>query len=698
MSTQKKPANITMFLNKHCEYGRAEEKSNISKPKEGIGDIPSLNNLLSVLTGEELSMREFQALNNQTTCLDKSNFYLENTTTMNSLLTSVAESTSNGKGLKRFWTESSRELSKRLWLPIVTDSHGLVSSYLNGFSDNTMRHSFVMTPLPKKSLPPNCQTTLWQSSQCSLRDSMVPENIKPSEHYARKFRIYPNNEQVVFFRKCFGATRFVQNQVIAWIKDDNKNNGSYNEDTKKYVRNENAEPTDITNPLFFRARCFFNNSDLERDENKKFKWLSGVPYDTRDEALRQLCSNYKTCMTQRQNGTIDKFKQRFRSRKDSTQFAFFTTTAFNGNTLRLCPRKLKTPLSLRRKRNIKRFRREIDSVDGRITITCQNGNYYLCVPKFHDRAFTNKKKSIKQDNRLIRKNLTVEEKDELKLRMKEKYKLQRETEKNWFNENTTGLTREAKRTLKQKMHLEKTQSSTSTRCIVKKEWPYQIVALDPGIVTFQTFYSNEGIAGKLGDTISIALLFRYGKKVDYLQKLIKTKSTTITFNRKENRTKTKKELRKTIRSIKRRRSLLRIKIKNVIDDLHWKSINYLTTNFEHILLPSFNVKSMTSKKIPKKIRALSSTTTRRFLSLSHNKFKERLKYACGVGGNSLYIVDEAYTSKTCGACGLEKKCNRLFKCKDPLCGFVLDRDYNGARNIFMKHVVAGLDRTHYGNH
>ena len=31
----------------------------------------------------------------------------------------------------------------------------------------------------------------------------------------RKYRIYPNNEQEVYFAKCFGSVRFVYNKMLA---------------------------------------------------------------------------------------------------------------------------------------------------------------------------------------------------------------------------------------------------------------------------------------------------------------------------------------------------------------------------------------------------------------------------------------------------------------------------------------------------
>ena len=100
---------------------------------------------------------------------------------------------------------------------------------------------------------------------------------------------------------------------------------------------------------------------------------------------------------------------------------------------------------------------------------------------------------------------------------------------------------------------------------------------------------------------------------------------------------------------------------------------------------------MVRKGIPERARKISSRTVRKMLSLSPSAFKERLIYKASCLGCRVDIVDESYTTKTCGGCGSLKEMGSLktYDCK--ACDFKLDRDYNGARNIFLKHI--GLDTT-----
>ena len=114
----------------------------------------------------------------------------------------------------------------------------------------------------------------------------------------------------------------------------------------------------------------------------------------------------------------------------------------------------------------------------------------------------------------------------------------------------------------------------------------------------------------------------------------------------------------------------------MVDDMHWKAIKYLTSNYKIIIYPDFRTKGMMKK--------LSKSNKRKIAALSFYKFKQRLIYKCKAEGCSLIIMNEAYTSRTCSCCGFlnPKSTSKAFECKS--CKWAVDRDLNGARNIMLK--------------
>jgi putative transposase len=130
-----------------------------------------------------------------------------------------------------------------------------------------------------------------------------------------------------------------------------------------------------------------------------------------------------------------------------------------------------------------------------------------------------------------------------------------------------------------------------------------------------------------------------------------------------------------------RRAVLRNKIKHKTDDLHWKTCTFLCAAFRNIFIPHFGTKDM----VQREGRVINCLTTRRMLELSHGRFLERLKYVAKTKQRNVIEVPEAYTTKTCGACGTQNHNvggSKMFNCVDTDCTYKkMDRDEHGARNI-----------------
>lgn len=178
-----------------------------------------------------------------------------------------------------------------------------------------------------------------------------------------------------------------------------------------------------------------------------------------------------------------------------------------------------------------------------------------------------------------------------------------------------------------------------------------IVSLDPGVRTFQTMYGLDHVVGiGVNDVTKLHSL------------LLETDKETVS---------------------KKRKIKIRLRIKHLVDELHWKTISYLTQNYTNILLPEFPISQMVRGK------KISKVTKRLMYAYRFYQFKTKLISKCTEHNCNLFIVDESFTSKTCGSCGCLNSNlggSKCFEC--PSCGVEIDRDDNGARNILIKNLFS----------
>ena len=192
----------------------------------------------------------------------------------------------------------------------------------------------------------------------------------------------------------------------------------------------------------------------------------------------------------------------------------------------------------------------------------------------------------------------------------------------------------------------------------------RVVALDPGVRTFQTFFSEKSF-GWLGKQANIKIQKLCFKLDALISRLSKAKC------RQKKR-------------MKLAASRLRGKIKNLVDELHKKTARFLVDNFDVILLPTFETSQM-SLKAKRRIR---SKSVRQMLTLSHYKFKQFLKHKAFENSKVVIDVNEAYTSKTVSWTGeIVTNLGGATVIKSKLTGQSMNRDLNGARGIFLRAVV-----------
>ena len=201
---------------------------------------------------------------------------------------------------------------------------------------------------------------------------------------------------------------------------------------------------------------------------------------------------------------------------------------------------------------------------------------------------------------------------------------------------------------------------SETQAMTTSNTHKRIIALDPGVRKFMVGYDGENIL-VVGD--------KANKEILELLYMIDTLTSQIS----------KKNGDDDIPKLKLDRCKLWFKVKNLINELHWKTIRLLMTQYDIIFLPEFRISKMVTK------HNISRQTKRMLYMFSYHSFKEKLAYKCDIYNKKLYIVDESYTSKTCCRCGIlnDVKGSEVYKCSS--CNLVIDRDYNGAVNIFTKN-------------
>jgi transposase len=156
--------------------------------------------------------------------------------------------------------------------------------------------------------------------------------------------------------------------------------------------------------------------------------------------------------------------------------------------------------------------------------------------------------------------------------------------------------------------------------VVHNEPHYDIIALDPGVRTFQTGYDTNGVVIEWGanDMKDIYALLRHA---DRLQGKFTAMPSGV--NKRRHRTAWLKMLRK---------------VRNRITDLHRRLCLYLCRTYKVILLPEFGSKRMSNRST----RKFGNKTARSMLTWGHYRFREMLKAKAKTYSGCTLIICEEY--------------------------------------------------------
>ena len=450
-----------------------------------------------------------------------------------------------------------------------------------------------------------------QSSFCyppiNIDEDVESEIVDKDIMRCRKIRFYPNREQVDLINRCFGATRYFYNRTLVYIQD------RYQQRLSELL---NLAKNGCIHMIKDQQCCKEIDNDsaffCNKHRKSKIKWNISL-------SLPNLRQNIMKSNADLNNDELWQADVPYDTRQLAIKDAIAAYKSFF--ELKKINPKANPPNNFKKKKHY----RQIANIDHRV---------------------------LKLDMSLFSKTL----KNKKRIRFRRKMK-------GWFNKNIS----EAK-----DFTILREKPGRYYLClpieIKKRNNPTlnSTVALDPGVRTFQSFYSNDEVCGKLGDN-EIEKLINLGERVSKLTSLM-----------------TKVKSKKTRANMRNRCFKLRNKIKRKVDDLHKKTAAFLCKNFKNIILPTFETSRMT-KRLPERARKINNKTVRSMLSLSHYKFKQTLLNTAERECCNVIMCDEAYTSKTCGKCGnidYNLGSSKWYNCSE--CDYEGDRDIHGARNILIR--------------
>lgn len=167
------------------------------------------------------------------------------------------------------------------------------------------------------------------------------------------------------------------------------------------------------------------------------------------------------------------------------------------------------------------------------------------------------------------------------------------------------------------------------------------IAIDQGLKPFMACRTNDELIS-FGLNTSL-MIKKYLKRIDNI-------------NNAKDLTKQQK---------RKKESKCYLKLKNKMDEIHWKTIKHIIDNYKYVIIGDLSMKNASNKKTSK----ISKENKRVGLMMKFSEFRKRLEYKCLINDIKIDIIDEAYTSKVCSTCGHCKK--------------ERNRDFNSATNMIL---------------
>lgn len=478
----------------------------------------------------------------------------------------------------------------------------------------------------------NVQIKKFNNNIINKRFTFKNDILKNEPIKTLKYKLLPNEQQKLVFQKWFLAYIDAYNLVIKKIKDEFKKQLTIN---KKFKIINLKIDLNINN---LKKEFSINKSNISDKSNINMHIL--------DYAIGDAIAMFKSKISNLKNGHVKKTQIRYLKRTKSNKIFKIENYLCKHSTF--CPSELGQTIKTCPQID---FKNEINIV-GIIQYNKHTNEYSLLVRK----RIMNKTEKETNDY-----NKSIQLYDNCLHTSKEYLKLIKSTKKTDINcdpvKNLNKQLNSSKRKLtndyvySNEVSYKRKQSTNANANANTK-----IVAIDPGIRTFLTGVSNDHTI-EIGSNI--------GHQIKHELKFI----DKITNNDNLDNLKKTKLLLKT-----------RNKLKNKINDYHWKIINHLICNYNHILIGNFSTKSMGESNMYKMTKRIGN-------NIRLYTFKQYLQYKCYLNGIKYTEINEYCTSKCCSTCGNLKKdlgSNKIYTCNK--CGLNVNRDINAAKNILLKGI------------
>ena len=674
----------------------------------------SHNNLRTI--NEEQFIAELVLPTKNQISKDKLNVYIKYILIMKYLKMLQAESTSNVKDFSNLSKDLLKAISMKLWSPIKTDSRDSHLILSNGCCNNIMSNSwFLMNQIinhQNKNLP----KIYYQLYIFSLVDKMENENIKihQTHQQIQPLRKIPKKNEKKQKIKCdvnkksckFIVTKKINKIVYGRTCNNlcNENNDlcdihinceikKYDEMAEKNIckhiitqesRNLNRKGMicgqftfDSKNQNYCKKHILSHNENMNVENSclRTFK-VRFYPTFRQIEKLNTYfgCARftYNACIERKETGNFQTLRNKYVTNKEKNDISKDSNDSFlkKFHFLKETPKEIRAyavkEYATNKTNAEKQYKKKLNSEEWkRVNIK----NYKQKNIKNPELTF--KRKKDEQSITINKNSVCIKERKIViyptlfgKTPLDLIKRSNRDKRLNNILDNVLYHDIKIIRTNTNKYYI------CMTDDIIKKDFKsdltkdIKICAIDPGVRTFATVYSENEIlelGSNMNDKLGILINERKNKFNEY-KISIKHKKTNL-----NNYTNARQEYR-----------LINEKIKNKINDFHYKMITKLM-DYSIIFIPKLNVNRLLIGDLTVK--------TKQMLKIeSHSLMLKRLKDKSEEKGTKIEVITEFMTTKTCSNCFEinDPKKEKIYNCI--YCGFVQDRDINASKNIYLQQI------------